>query len=50
MDTSKVIGLAGRAGGAFVGYRYGPRLGVSPLLGALLGWVVADLVIDRLGV
>lgn len=46
-----MIGIAGRAGGAFLAYKYlGNRLPGGPIVAALAGWIVADLLLDRVKV
>ena len=48
MNTTQAIGFAGRAGAAFAAYRYlGPKMPGGPVVAALVGWLVADLVLDR---
>lgn len=47
MSTS-ALGFAGRAGAAFLAYKHlGTKVPGGPLVAALVGWIVADLVIDR---
>lgn len=46
-----MIGIAGRAGGAFLAYKYlAGHIPGGPIAAALVGWIVADLVLDRAGV
>lgn len=50
MDTSRILGLAGRAGGVYLGWKHGGRVGLPPVVGALLGYFLADVVLDSLQV
>lgn len=48
MNTSRILALAARGGGAFLGWRYAGRVGLPPVVGALVGWLVFDFVADSL--
>lgn len=46
-----MIGIAARGGAAFAAYKYlGHRLPGGPVVAALVGWIVADLLLDKAGV
>lgn len=48
MDTNKLLGLGARGAGAYIGWKYlGDKLPGGPLVAALVGWIVADMLIDR---
>lgn len=49
MDSTRILGLAGRAGGVYLGWKHAAHIGLPPVVGALLGYLVADLVLDQLG-
>lgn len=45
--TTKIAAAAAAA--YFVGYKHARRLGLPPIVGALLAYVVADFILDRVG-
>lgn len=49
MNSTTIIGYGGRAGGAFVAFKYAHRLlpGVHPVVAAVAGWLLAGIILDH---